>query len=164
MSRRDISKRVILFGMKETLNSRYHLLHGPDFPLIRLHGIYLARSIPNAFAKINSLFIPGIFLIVLLFLPTLAAYLIDFAIVYTMKLRFSSALYYSKREQIRIISNVRQIYLKNSIVLQQYLLFTHCFVLKLRTVQNGGNLKNIFIYECFSSFPSIFFHSTFFLK
>lgn len=100
MSRRDISKRAILFGMKRTLNSRYHLLHGPGFPLVRLRGIYLARPIPNAFAKINSLFIPGILLIVLLFLPTLAAYLIDFAIVYTTKFRLSSALYFSRQNKL----------------------------------------------------------------
>jgi len=145
MSRRDISKRTILFSMKGTLNSRYHLLHVPGFPLVRLHGIYLARPIPNAFAKINSLFIPGIFLIVLLFLLTFAAYLIDFAIAYMTKLRLPSALYFFKRKQIDIISNVRWIYLKN-VTLWQYLLFnTHCFVLKLRTAWNGSDLKNILI-------------------
>lgn len=89
-ARRDISERSILKG---TLGSGCHLLHGPGFPLARLRGTRLARPIPNALAKINSLiFIPGKFLIVSLFLPTLAAYLIDFAIVCTTKCRHSSAL------------------------------------------------------------------------
>lgn len=76
-----------------------HLLHGPGFPLARLRGTCLARLIPNALVKIDSLiFILGILLIVPLFLPILAAYLIDFAFVRQNAVRLHLILPRQKRK------------------------------------------------------------------
>lgn len=88
-SRRDISEREIFYS-KGPLALGATCCTALGFPLTRLRGTCFARPIPNALAKIDSLIlILGRLLIGLLFLPTLAAYLIDFAIVCTVEMQTS---------------------------------------------------------------------------
>lgn len=97
----NVCKRGVAAGYFGTGEIFYSVPKGPlavgatcctalGFPLTRLRGTCFARPIPNALAKIDSLvLIPGKLLIVPLFLLTLAAYLIDFAIVCTVETQTS---------------------------------------------------------------------------